>query len=63
MRFYSFIDHGARSNSLLKNASLLKDYFAEFENVFMCLITYFFAATKLFQKPSIFKTERSNSKI
>ena len=47
----------------------MKDYFAEFENVFMCLMTYFFAITKdsiiqnLFQKLSIFKTECSSSEI
>ena len=53
----------------MENAYLSKGYFAEFENVFMCLVTYFFAITKdsiiqnLFQKLSIFKTERSSSKF
>ena len=42
----SCIDHGVRSNSLLENAYLWKGYFAEFENVFMCLMTYFFVITK-----------------
>ena len=46
MIFYSCIDLGVRSNSLLENAYLSKGYFAEFENVFMCLVTYFFAITK-----------------
>ena len=35
--FYSFIDHGVRSNFLLENAQLLKGYFAEFQNVFYAL--------------------------
>ena len=43
MLFYSCIDHAVRSNFLLENAQLLKGYFAEFENAFMCLMTYFFA--------------------
>ena len=43
---YSCIDHGVRSNSLLENAYLWKGYFAEFENVFMCLMTYFLLSQK-----------------
>ena len=67
--FYSCRDLGVRSNSLLENAYLLKGYFAEFANVFMCLKIYFFAITKdsiiqnLFQKLSIFKTECSSPKF
>ena len=43
---YSFIDRGVKPNSLLEKAYLSKEYFAEFENVFMCLMTYFFTITK-----------------
>ena len=56
--FYSCIDHVVRPNSLLENASLLKSFFTEFENVFMRLTTYFFCYHKrhniqnLFQKLS-----------
>ena len=46
MFFYLFIDHGATSDFVLENAQLLKGYFTEFENAFMCLMTYFFAITK-----------------
>ena len=62
MLFYSRIDHGVRSNSLLENRYLSKVCFAKFGNVFMCLMTCFCAITKdsiiqnLFQKLSIFKT-------
>ena len=42
MLFYSCIDPVVRSNSLLENMQLLKGSFAEFENAFMCLMTYFF---------------------
>ena len=67
--FYLCIDHAVRSNSLLENTELSKGYFAEFENVFVCLVTYFFAIAKdsiiqnLFQKLSILKTERSSSEV
>ena len=49
--FYSCIGHDVRSNSLLENAWLSEDYFAEFENVFIGLITSF----SLSQKTVLFK--------
>ena len=33
--FYSCINHGVRSDSLLENEQLLKGYLAEFKNVFL----------------------------
>ena len=44
--FYSCIDHGVRCNPLLANVQLSNGYFAEFENVFTCLVTYSFPVTK-----------------
>ena len=52
-----------------KTRNYQKVIFAEFENVFMCLMTFFFAIIKdciiqnLFQKLIIFKTEGSSSEI
>ena len=68
--FYSCIDHGVRYNSLLENVQLSNGYFAGFENVFTCLVTYFFCCHKkciiiqnLFQTLSIFKIELTCTKI
>ena len=54
--FYSYIDHGVRSNSVLENVKFLKGYFAEFDNNFMCLMTYFLPSQKTYYSKICFKS-------
>ena len=69
MLFYSRIDHGVRSNSLLENRYLSKVCFAKFGNVFMCLMTCFCAITrdtvlfKIYFKSLVFSKQHGSSEI